>query len=335
MKIYNNWEIYDYPYLFLLLLIPIFFIWYYMNRNRDTGILTLSTTNLFSKKDDLSKYKIILYTLRILALVCLIVAVSRPRMFESNKKINLFDGLDIVMAVDVSGSMLSEDLKPNRISALKEVAVDFVSGRVNDRFALVSYAGESFTKCPLTTDKSMVVSAIKDLNYGVLEDGTSIGMGLGTAINRLKNSRAKSKIIILLTDGVNTSGFVEPLTVTEIAKEKKIKIYTIGIGTNGVARSPYAINPSTNQLLFRDMEVKIDEKLLKEIANKTNGKYFRATDNNKLKSIYEEIDKLEKTKLKEVKYYTYDEKYRFFSFTAIIFVIIEFMLRILIFKNMI
>ena len=239
------------------------------------------------------------------------------------------------MAIDVSASMLARDLKPNRLEALKKVAIDFVNRRPNDRIGIVVYAGESFTQTPITSDKGIVKNTISELKWGQLEGGTAIGMGLGSAVNRLKESEAKSKVIILLTDGVNNAGFVDPKTATELAKELAIKVYTIGIGTNGMADFPWSKDPRTGKLQFRKQQVEIDEKLLQFIAAETQGKYFRATNNASLKEIYDEIDKLEKTKVEEFKYYNYQEKYRIFVHFALGFLLLEFLLRNTVFKSFI
>ncbi len=239
------------------------------------------------------------------------------------------------MAIDVSASMLARDLKPNRLEALKKVAVDFVDRRPNDRIGIVVYAGESFTQTPITSDKAIVKRTISELKWGQLEGGTAIGMGLGSSVNRLKESKAKSKVIILLTDGVNNSGNIDPRTATELAKELGIKVYTIGIGTNGMADFPWSKDPRTGLLNFRKQKVEIDEALLKEIATQTKGKYFRATDNTSLKDIYDEIDKLEKTKIEEFKYYNYQEKFRVFVLLGLGFLLLEFVLRNTLFKSFI
>ena len=289
----------------------------------------------FKPDSILSKIKPILYVLRLLALAAIIVALARPRNVSVSKKTKTNKGIDIVMAIDVSASMLAKDLKPNRLEALKKVAVDFVDRRPNDRIGIVVYAGESFTQTPITSDKGIVKRTISELKWGQLEGGTAIGMGLGSAVNRLKESTAKSKVIILLTDGVNNSGNIDPRTATELAKELGIKTYTIGIGTNGMADFPWSRDPRTGKLQFRKQQVEIDEALLKEIASETEGKYFRATDNTSLKKIYDEIDKLEKTKIEEFKYYNYQEKYRFFVFLGLSFLLLEFILRNTLFKSFI
>jgi Ca-activated chloride channel family protein len=240
-----------------------------------------------------------------------------------------------VLAIDVSGSMLARDLKPNRLEALKEVAAEFIKGRPSDRIGLVVYAGESFTKTPVTSDKTIVLSALADIEFNtVLESGTAIGMGLATAVNRIKDSKAKSKVIILLTDGVNNAGFIDPKIASELAVEYKIKTYTIGVGTNGNALSPVAVMPN-GQFQYGYAKVEIDEKLLQEIANVTGGKYFRATNNEKLESIYEEIDSLEKTEVEELKYTNYEENFRPLLLLAGLLLITELFLRFTVFRSFI
>jgi Ca-activated chloride channel family protein len=265
----------------------------------------------------------------------LIVALARPRNVSVSSRTKTNKGIDIVMAIDVSASMLARDLKPNRLEALKKVANDFVNQRPNDRIGIVVYAGESFTKTPITSDKRIVRNTISEIKWGELDGGTAIGMGLGSAVNRLKESKAKSKVIILLTDGVNNTGFVDPKTATELAIGLEIKVYTIGLGTNGTASFPYAKDPKTGKLLFRNSPVEIDEELLKYIAKETDGKYFRATDNTKLKAIYEEINKLEKTEIEEFKYYNYQERYRLLVILAGLFILIEVLLKNTIFRSFI
>jgi Ca-activated chloride channel homolog len=267
----------------LFLLIPVAGTWLYWKRNQQTANLKISSTKGFKDSNSIVvKLKPMLNVLRILALSSLIIAMARPRTVDISNQTKTTRGIDIVMAMDVSGSMLAKDLKPNRMEALKNVAADFVQERPNDRIGLVVYASEAYTKTPVTSDKAIILEAIKGVKYDqVLQDGTGIGMGLATAINRLKDSKAKSKVIILLTDGVNNAGFIEPETAADIAKQYGIKVYTIGIGTNGMAESPYALSPS-GQILFQMMKVEIDEQLLKNIARKTDGKYFRATSNSKL-----------------------------------------------------
>ncbi|HTG65160.1 MAG TPA: VWA domain-containing protein, partial [Flavobacterium sp.] len=277
----------------LFLLIPLAIVWLVLKKNQQSATLKVSSLKGFKSSNTfLAKLKPYLSVLRLVALSSLIIAMARPRTVDISNRTKTTKGIDIVMAVDVSGSMLAKDLKPNRMEALKRVASDFAQQRPNDRIGLVVYASEAYTKTPVTSDKVVVEEAIQSIKYdNVLQDGTGIGMGLATAVNRLKDSKAKSKVIILLTDGVNNAGFIEPETAADIAKEYGIKVYTIGIGTNGMAEFPYAIGPN-GQFLFQMMKVEIDERLMKSIAQKTDGKYFRATSNDKLAEIYAEINKL-------------------------------------------
>ena len=335
MMNWSNFEFHSPGFLWLLILIPLVAIWHFFMRKKDAAVLTMPSIKGFKTDSLLSKLKPLLYLLRLLALVAIIIALARPRNVAVSKKTKSNKGIDIVMAIDVSASMLARDLKPNRLEALKKVAIDFVDRRPNDRIGIVVYAGESFTQTPITSDKEIVKRTISELKWGQLEGGTAIGMGLGSAVNRLKQSTAKSKVIILLTDGVNNSGNIDPRTATELAKELGIKTYTIGIGTNGMADFPYSRDPRTGKLQFRKQQVEIDEKLLEEIASETQGKYFRATDNESLKEIYDEIDKLEKTKIEEFKYYNYQEKYRVFVFLGLGFLLLEFLLRNTLFKSFI
>ncbi|MDD2984985.1 VWA domain-containing protein [Flavobacterium sp.] len=320
----------------LFTLLPIAIAWHIWKRNQQTATLKISSLKGFQMKSSvLPKLKPILFVLRLLALSFIIIALARPRTVDVSNKTKTTRGIDIVIAVDVSGSMLAKDLKPNRLESLKKVAVNFVDGRPNDRFGIVVYAAESYTKTPVTSDKSVVINAIKDIQYdNVIKDGTGIGMGLATAVNRLKDSKAKSKVIILLTDGVNNAGFIEPETAADIAREYGIKVYTIGLGTNGMAESPYAYAPNGG-FLFRMMPVEIDEVLMKSIAKKTDGKYFRATNNSKLEAIYGEINKLETTEIEEQKFYNYDEKFRPLIWIAGLLLLIEILARQTIFRSFI
>jgi Ca-activated chloride channel family protein len=332
----QNFEFLHPQFLWLLILIPILAIWSFLTRKDESATLTMASTKGFGVNPSiLSKLKPLLTVLRLLALTLLIIALARPRNVSVSKRTKTNKGIDIVMAIDVSASMLARDLKPNRLEALKKVATEFVNQRPNDRIGIVVYAGESFTQTPITSDKRIIRNTISDIKWGQLEGGTAIGMGLGSAVNRLKESKAKSKVIILLTDGVNNTGFVDPKTATELAVGLGIKVYTIGLGTNGTASFPYAKDPKSGQLLFRSSPVEIDEELLKYIANETEGEYFRATDNLKLKEIYEEINKLERTEVEEFKYYNYQERYRFLVLLAGLLVFIEVVLKHTIFKSFI
>jgi Ca-activated chloride channel family protein len=320
----------------LFTLLPVAITWYIWKRNKQTPTLKVSSLKGFKVKSSiLPKLKPLLFAMRILALSFIIVALARPRTVDISNKTKTTRGIDIVIATDVSGSMLAKDLKPNRLESLKKVAANFVKDRPNDRFGIVVYAAESYTKTPVTSDKSIVIDAIKSIKYdNVLKDGTGIGMGLATAVNRLKDSKAKSRIVILLTDGVNNAGFIEPETAAGIAREYGIKVYTIGLGTNGLAEFPYAYAPNGG-FLFQIMPVEIDEELMKSIAKKTDGKYFRATSNSKLEEIYNEINKLETTEIEEQRFYNYDEKFRPLIWIAGLLLLIEILLKQIIFRGFI
>lgn len=320
----------------LFLLMPLAIAWFLWKKNQFSATLKISSIQGFKASSSLlARLKPFLFVFRLLALSSLIVAMARPRTVDVSNKTKTTKGIDIVMAVDVSGSMLAKDLKPNRMEALKRVASDFIDERPNDRIGLVVYASEAYTKIPVTSDKAVILDAIQSIKYdNVLQDGTGIGMGLATAVNRLKDSKAKSKVIILLTDGVNNAGFIEPETASDIAKQYGIKVYTIGIGTNGMAEFPYAI-AANGQFLFQMMQVEIDEPLLKSIAKKTEGKYFRATSNSKLAEIYASINKLETTEIEELKFYDYDEKFRPFVWFAGLLLLLEIGLRNTVYRSFI
>lgn len=320
----------DFFWLFLVL--PLAIVWYIFKQKEETASLRISSAKGFSYKSILPKLKPSLFILRLLALGAIIVALARPQTEDISTRTKTTKGIDIVMAIDVSSSMLARDLKPNRLSALKDVAADFIKKRPNDRIGLVVYAGEGYTKTPVTTDKSIVLNALSEITYGQLEDGTAIGMGLATSVNRLKESTAKSKIIILLTDGVNNSGFIEPQTASDLAIEFGIKTYTIGLGTNGNALSPIAYN-ADGSFRYGMRQVEIDEELLKDIAQATGGRYFRATDNESLEEIYDEINKLEKTEIEEFKYYRYEEKFRPWVLLAGALLLLEWILRNTLFRS--
>jgi Ca-activated chloride channel homolog len=321
----------------LFLILPIILVWYFFKRKEEKPTLKISSLQGFKTSQSiLPKLKPLLFAMRLLALSALIVAIARPRTVDVSNKNNITNGIDIVIASDVSGSMLAKDLKPNRLEALKVVAAKFVEARTNDRIGIVVYAAEAYTKTPVTSDKAVVLEAINSIEYdNVLQDGTGIGMGLATAVNRLKDSKAKSKVIILMTDGVNNAGFLDPVMASEIASEYGIKVYTIGIGTNGNAMFPYAYAPNGKGFLFKMMPVQIDQELMKEIAKKTGGKYFRAQDNSGLENIYAEINKLETSKIEELKYVNYDEKFRPLVWLAGLLLLIEILLRNTIFRSFI
>ncbi len=331
---FENVEFANPQFFWLLLLLPLALLWYFFKRKEEVASLKISSIKGFTVQSLASKLKPLLFILRLLALSAIITALARPQTEDISTRTKTTKGIDIVMAIDVSSSMLARDLKPNRLSALKDVAGDFIKQRPNDRIGLVGYAGESYTKTPITSDKSIVLNALREMSYGELEDGTAIGMGLATSVNRLKESKAISKVIILLTDGVNNSGFIEPKTAADLAVEFGIKTYTIGLGTNGNALSPIAYNRD-GSFRYGMRQVEIDEELLKEIAKVTGGEYFRATDNEKLEEIYDEINKLEKTEIEEFKYYKYEEKFRPLIFLAGVLLLLEWGLRNSIFKSFI
>ncbi|WP_314240299.1 VWA domain-containing protein [Capnocytophaga leadbetteri] len=317
----------------LLLLLPLMLLWYWFWNKKSQANVTFSTTIAFKKTKSWSDALYhLLFVLRMIAIALIVVALARPQTHSENAKTKITDGIDIVMAIDVSASMLSQDLKPNRFEALKKVASQFVKDRPNDRIGLVIYAGESYTKTPVTTDKSIILNALSEITYGQIEDGTAIGMGLATAVNRLKESKAKSRVIILLTDGVNNTGFIDPQTAAELAAEYGIKVYTVGIGTNGMALSPYALN-ADGSIIYRMQQVDIDEPLMKKIAQVTKGRYFRATNNQKLQQIYDEINQMETTKIEEFKYTEVDEKFRWWVLVAGLLLLLEFVLRHTLLRN--
>ena len=329
----NNMTFYRPEFLWLLILLPLFLFYNYFYNDKKTSSLKISSIKGFDYKTLKIKFLPILNILRYLAIAFLIIALSRPQIVDISTQTKTSKGIDIIIAVDVSSSMLAQDLKPNRLDALKSVAKEFIKDRVSDRIGLVVYAGESYTKTPVTSDKSVILNSLDAINFdGVIEDGTAIGMGLASSVNRLKDSKAKSKVIILLTDGVNNSGFIDPNTAADLALSFGIKTYTIGLGSNGNALAPIAINPN-GTFRYGLTKVEIDEKLLESIAKQTGGLYFRATDNERLKDIYQEINKLEKTEVEEFKYLNAQEIYRKFALISFLFVFLEWFLRSTIFKS--
>lgn len=333
MMMFEGIDFLDKQFFWLLLLLPLAIIWYVIKHNKQTAELKISSIKGFKITPSiLPKFRHLLFVLRLLALAALITALARPRSVDVSTKTKTTRGIDIVMAIDVSASMLAKDLKPNRLEALKNVASEFIKGRPNDRIGLVEYAGESYTKTPITSDKAIVLRSLESIEYNtIIEGGTAIGMGLATAVNRLKDSKAKSKVIILLTDGVNNSGFIDPKIASELAVEYGIKTYTIGLGTNGMALSPVSMLNGNFQ--YSRVQVEIDEELLQQIADDTGGKYFRATDNEKLAEIYGEINKLEKTDVEEFKFYNYQELYRPLVFLAGLLLLLEILLRVTVFRS--
>ena len=331
---FSNFEFEDPQFFWLFLLLPVAIAWFIWKRKQQTAELKISNIKGFRVKSGfLVKLKPLLFMLRLAVLALIITALARPRLVDISTKTNTTRGIDIVMAIDVSASMLAMDLDPNRLEATKEVAAEFIKDRVTDRIGLVVYAGESFTKTPVTSDNALVLNALEDIQYNdILEGGTAIGMGLATAVNRLKDSKAESKVIILLTDGVNNAGFIDPKIASELAVEFGIKVYTIGVGSNGMALSPIHILPN-GKFQYQNVPVEIDEELLMQIADITGGKYFRATDNQKLEEIYAEIDTLEKTDIEEFKYYSYEEKFRPLILLAGLLLLLEILLRFSLFRS--
>ncbi|MBZ9730271.1 VWA domain-containing protein [Salegentibacter sp. JZCK2] len=319
----------------LLLLLPAIG-WYFWKRKQQTPELRMSSVKGFKVKQSLlSKIKPVLFVLRLLALALLVVAMARPRTVDVTTQSSNIRGIDIVMAIDVSASMLARDFEPNRLESVKEVGAEFIENRPTDRIGLVLFAGESFTKTPITSDKSIALRAINEVEYSdILQNGTAIGSGLATAVNRLKDSDAESKVIILLTDGVNNSGFIDPKIASELAVEFGIKTYTIGVGSNGNALTPVNIL-SNGRFQYGVQKVEIDEALLQQIAADTGGKYFRATNNETLEEIYEEIDSLEKSEIEEFRYYNYSEKFRPYALLALGLLLFEVILRYTVFRGFI
>jgi len=331
-----NLEFLNPEYFFLLALIPIVILWNYFNKNKINNSIRFSNTNAFEGLNNFySILKSSLKIIRLVSLVLIIIALARPQVIDTSTRVKTNSGIDIIMTIDVSASMLAKDLKPNRLDALKNVADEFIKNRVSDRIGLVEYAGESYTKTPLTTDKSIILQSLREIKYNnIIEGGTAIGMGLATSVNRIKDSKAKSKVIILLTDGVNNAGFIDPITAAELAKEFQIKIYSIGLGTNGLALSPVGIDVR-GKFNYANVQVEIDEKLLTQISEMTGGKYFRATDNDRLEEIYSDINKLERTEIEEFKYYSVDEKFRYFLVPAILLIVFELVMKFTILRSFI
>ena len=319
--------------LLYLLCIPILImIWHIIKHKENTNTILFSATKNINTNPTIKQRLIHTpFILKIIAFSLLIIALARPQSSISWEE-STTSGIDIILAMDISGSMLAQDLKPDRLEASKNVAMEFISKRINDRVGLVIFAGESFTQCPLTTDHNVLINLFQDVKGGMVDDGTAIGMGLATSVNRLKESQAISKVIILLTDGINNSGMVPPLTAAEIAQKFGIRVYTIGVGTEGFAPYPFQ---TPFGIQYQDVEVKIDEKTLQDIATLTDGKYFRATNNNSLKEIYKDIDKLEKSKIKITEFHKRSEKFLPFALWALTLLFLAFILQITYFKKII
>ena len=324
-------------YLFLLLLAIPYIIWYVMYRKKSEPTIRMADTFAFRYAP--RSWRVMLMPIQLLlrlgCFAIIVIVLARPQTQNSWKN-QTVEGIDIMLAMDVSTSMLAEDLRPNRIEAAKQVASEFISGRPNDNIGLTIFAGESFTQCPMTTDHSSLLSLLQNVRTdiaqrGLIEDGTAIGMGLANAVSRLKDSKAKSRVVILLTDGSNNRGDISPLTAAEIAKSLGIRVYTIGVGTNGTARYPYPMPGGGVQ--YVNLPVEIDTKTLSSIAASTDGDFYRATNTQELRGIYKEIDKLEKSKLNVKKYSRRYEAYQPFALAAFIMLLLEVLFRITIFRR--
>nr|WP_294905116.1 VWA domain-containing protein [uncultured Lacibacter sp.] len=324
----NEWYqhiVFAYPFLlWLLLLLPLLIVWYIISNKRSSSSVTVSTLSIYRKTGSSKNLlRHLPFAIRLLVLALIIVAIARPQTRSSEERVE-GEGIDIILCMDVSGSMLAEDFSPNRLEAMKKVASDFVDARKTDRIGLVIFSGESFTQCPPTTDYAALKSQIYAVRSGILQDGTAIGSGLATSVERLKTSESKSKVVVLLTDGENNGGLIPPSTAKEIAKAYQVKVYTIGMGTEGFAALPQ----QTTGGVVRTMEkVNIDEKLLREIANETGGNYFRAKDNESLSKIYSDIDQLEKSKIETSSFSRYKEKFYPLAIAAVVLLLIEAWLR--------
>lgn len=318
-------------YLYLLLVIPAMIIFYILKQKKATASFSVPGLQPFEKAEPTFRVYLrhILFGIRTFAVALLIVVIARPQSVSSYQDVST-EGIDIVLALDISGSMLAKDFKPDRLEASKSVATEFISGRPFDRIGLVVFSGESFTQCPLTTDHAVLINLMREIKSGMIEDGTAIGMGLANAVNRIKESQAKSKVIILLTDGINNKGEIAPSTAAGIAKTFGIRVYTIGVGTQGMA--PYPVQTPFG-IQYQDMPVEIDEDILKDIAQTTGGKYFRATDNDKLVQVYKEIDQMEKSKIDVRQFSTKEEKYMFPAIIAFCLIAIELLVRFTVFRN--
>ena len=312
-------------FLYFLLAVPALIAFYVLKQHKASASLRLPGLQYFEKSGITFRNYLrhVLFALRMMAVVLLIIVLARPQKTDRFQDVST-EGIDIVLALDISGSMLARDFRPDRLEASKNVATEFISGRPYDRIGLVVFSGESFTQCPLTTDHAVLINLLREIQSGMIEDGTAIGMGLANAVNRIRDSEAKSKVIILLTDGINNRGEIAPGSAAGIAKTFGVRVYTIGVGTQGMA--PYPVQTPFG-IQYQNMPVEIDEAILKEIAETTGGRYFRATDNDKLVQVYKEIDKLEKSKIDVKQFTKKEEKFLIPSIIAICFLFIEILLR--------
>ena len=320
----------EYFWLFLVL-IPLT-VWYIIKKRNSQATIRISSIKSFKDSPFKLKqyFRHILFILRLSVISLLILILARPQSLSSHTD-NETEGIDIVLALDISGSMLAQDFTPNRLKAAKTIAMEFISGRPFDRIGLVVFSGESFTQCPLTSDHAVLLNLFTEIKQGMIKDRTAIGMGLANAVNRIKDSDAKSKVVILMTDGENNTGEIPPLLAADLAVKYGIRVYTIGIGKNG--KAPYPVTDFFGQVHLQEVDVRIDEELLKQISGKTNGKYFRAVSNKKLQEIYGEIDKLEKSIIKTNKYSNREEKFLTFAIAAGILLLLEILFRLTIFRS--
>jgi len=321
----SNFTFADPKYLYLLILIPFMVVYYIFRQHKSTASVRLSSLQFLKDIKPGTRYYLqhLLFIMRMLAIVMLIVVLARPQSTDRWQDSST-QGIDIMMAMDISGSMLARDFKPDRLEASKNVATEFISGRPSDRIGLVIFSGESFTQCPLTTDHAVLINLMREMKSGMIEDGTAIGLGLATAVNRIKDSEAISKVIILLTDGVNNRGAIAPLTAAEIAQTMGVRVYTVGVGTKGMA--PYPVQTAAGTR-YQNMPVEIDEETLREIAGMTGGEYFRATDNESLENIYKEIDQLEKSKIDVQEYSQKNEEYLLWAIIAVSLILLELLIK--------
>ncbi|MEG2666481.1 MAG: VWA domain-containing protein [Bacteroidales bacterium] len=328
----NNITFANPHFLWLLVIITFLFYWFIAKEKKTHSFMHFSHCGFKTEIRKTWKRRMypLLYVLRILAIISIIVALARPQSKMKNSTQNI-EGIDIVMAMDISGSMLAEDFHPNRLESAKEVAKEFIQARENDRIAVVAFSGEAYTQCPLTIDKDILTNRLKELKSGLIADGTALGDGLAVSLNRVRNSNTKSKIIILLTDGVNNMGSIDPLSAADMANLYGIRIYTIGVGTIGTAPYPYQ---TPFGIQYQNVEVQIDETLLDNIAQNTGGKYFRATNQDKLKKIFSEIDQLEKTKIEVMSFEHSSEEYKPLLWIALLFLGLELICRMFVFKTL-
>ncbi len=325
--------IFAYPkFLWLLLLIPAAVLWYVFRQHLRYPPVQMPGLQWLAGAPDTFRHYLrhALFAFRVLAAVFLVIVLARPQLHDYWEEV-VTEGIDIMISLDISSSMLAEDFKPNRMEAAREIAVEFIEGRRNDRIGLVIFSGESFTQCPLTTDHTVLVNLLRDVEIGMIEDGTAIGMGLATAVNRLRNSETKSRIIILLTDGVNNRGAIDPLTAASIAAGFGIRVYTVGVGSTGPA--PFPVQ-TPRGIHYQNVEADIDEDVLREIADMTGGRYFRATDEDKLVEIYSEIEKLEHSMIEVMHFNTTREEYAKFAVLAGLFLILQWLISIFLIREL-